>query len=41
MAIVMTIAGYAGAMADLITPVIHFEGDKTEYSAYTGTSALT
>ena len=37
MAIVMTIAGYAGAMADLITPVIHFEGDKTEYSAYPGT----
>jgi hypothetical protein len=37
MAIVMITAGYADAMADLITPVIHFEGDKTEYSAYPGT----
>lgn len=37
MAIVMITAGYADAMADLITPVIHFEGDKAEYSAYPGT----
>lgn len=36
----MTIAGYAGAMADLISPNIHFEGDKAEYSAYPGTRSF-
>lgn len=40
MAIVMITAGYADAMADLITPIIHFAGDKTEYSAYPGTRSF-
>ena len=40
MAIVMITLGYAGAMADLITPIIHFAGDKTEYSAYPGTRSF-